>query len=167
MANKKTLRADVLELLQRNARMSDQEIADRLQSTPAAIKALIAEMRKDGTILGFSTLVRDDGKTGPGKVKAIIEVAVQPERDAGYDRIARAICNFPEVRTVYLVSGKSDFQVEVVGDSLQEVAEFVASKLSPLDGVRSTATYFLLKKFKEAGFALTEEEKHERLKVVP
>ena len=165
--NKKTIRQDVLELLQRNARMSDQEIADRLQAKPAEIKALIAGMQKDGTILGFSTFVRQDGKSGTSKVMAIIEVAVQPERDSGYDRIARAIGNFPEVRTVYLVSGESDFRVEVVGDSLQEVAEFVASKLSPLEGVRSTATYFLLKKYKEAGFALTEEEKHERLKVVP
>ena len=165
--SKKTLRSDVLELLQRNARMSDQEIADRLGVKPAEIKALIAAMQKDGTILGFSTLVQQDGRAGKGQVMAIIEVAVMPERDCGYDRIARAICNFPEVRAVYLVSGESDFRVEVVGDSLQDVAEFVAAKLSPLSGVRSTATYFLLKKFKEAGFALTKEEKNERLKVAP
>ncbi len=162
-----TLKAQILPLLQRNARMPEQEIADRLQTTPETVAKLIQEMEKDKTILGYHTFV-NEAKTGQaGRVRAIIDVEVQPERDSGFDRVARAIGMFPEVQTVNLVSGQYDLRVEVVGDTMQDVAFFVASKLSSLEGVRATATHFLLKKFKESGFILQEEEKHERLKVVP
>jgi len=162
----KTLKKEVLALLQRNARFSDQEIADRLQQTPTDIHTLIREMETDRTILGYSALI-DEEKAGNDKVRAIIEVEVQPERDAGFNRIAHMISQYPEVQTVYLVSGRYDLRVEVVGDSLQEVAFFVASKLATLEGIKATATHFLLKKYKETGFSSHQEEKHERLKVVP
>lgn len=165
--DKKALKTEILALLQRNARMGAQEMADRLQTTPAAVQELVAELEKDRVILGYAALV-DETKTGAaGSVRAIIEVEVQPERDSGFDRVARMIGKYPEVQTVYLVSGRYDLRLEVVGDSLQDVAFFVASKLSSLEGVKATATYFLLKKFKQSGFMMEEEEKHERLKVVP
>ncbi|MFA4944002.1 MAG: Lrp/AsnC family transcriptional regulator [Lentisphaeria bacterium] len=161
------MKPEILALLQRNARMGLAEIADRLQTTPETVRELIAELEQERVILGYATLV-DETKTGaPGSVRAIIEVEVQPERDCGFDRVARQIGKYPEVQTVYLVSGRYDLRLEVVGDSLQDVAFFVASKLSSLEGVKATATYFLLKKFKQAGFMMEEEEKHERLKVVP
>ena len=160
------VKREVALLLQRNARMAEQEIADRLQTDVAAVRAAIAEMEKERTILGYPALV-DEEKLGVAKVRALIEVEVQPERDSGYDGIALTISKFPEVQTVYLVSGRYDLRVEVVGDSLQEVAFFVASKLASLQGVKGTATHFLLKKYKQSGFQSHQEEKYERLKIVP
>lgn len=157
---------DVVRLLQRNARVSHQEIADRLQMQPDEVGALIREMEQDRTILGYYTLV-DEESLHDNSVRAIIEVEVQPERDGGFDRVAQVISKFPEVQTVHLVSGRYDLRLEVVGQTLQEVAFFVASKLAPIDGVKSTASHFLLKKYKEAGFILQEDEEYERLKVVP
>jgi DNA-binding Lrp family transcriptional regulator len=162
----KTLKQEILMLLQRNARFSDQEIADRLQQSPADIHALIREMEKDRTILGYSALI-DEEKAGSTNVRAIIEVEVQPERDSGFNPVAEMLSKYPEVHSVYLVSGRYDLRVEVVGESLQEVAFFVASKLATLEGIKATATHFLLKKYKETGFSSHQEEKHERLKVVP
>ena len=163
---KKAVKKAIAALLQRNARISDGEIADRLELKPEQVKKIIGDMEQDRTIFGYSALLNEE-KLGDGKVRAIIEVSIQPERDSGYERVAREISKFPEVRTVYLVSGGYDLGVEVEGVSLQEVAFFVASKLAPLDGVRATVTHFLLKRYKTAGFTLQEDEKHERLQIVP
>ena len=100
-------------------------------------------------------------------VTAIIEVRVRPEREGGFDRIARRLSKFPQVTALYLMSGRYDLMLEVRGTDLNEVASFVSSKLSTIDGVLSTATHFLLKKYKEAGTMLLEEERDERLKIVP
>ena len=156
----------ILHLLQRNARMSDAELADRLQTTPDEVAALIDAMEADGTIMGYAALVNEE-RLGESRVRAVIEVEVQPERDGGFDRTAMAVGRFSEVQAVYLVSGRYDLRLEVVGDTLQDVAAFVASKLAPLDGVKATVTHFLLKKYKEAGFLFHEDEEFERLQVVP
>jgi DNA-binding Lrp family transcriptional regulator len=153
-------------LLHENARMADQEIADRLAIPQPEVTKLIAEMENDGTIMGYHALVDPEAFTG-NPVRAIIEVEVQPERDGGFDRVARAVSRFAEVESVYLVSGRYDLRLEVVGDSLQEVAFFVASKLAPMEGIRATATHFLLKKYKEVGFLLEKDEGYERLKITP
>jgi DNA-binding Lrp family transcriptional regulator len=156
----------ILHLLQSNARTSNREIGDRLQMSETDVARLIAEMEQDCTIMGYHALVNQEA-LHDAPVRAIIEVEVQPERDGGFDRIARMVGRFAEVTDVYLVSGRYDLRLEVVGDSLQEVAFFVASKLAPLEGIRGTATHFLLKKYKEAGFALEKDEEYERLKVTP
>jgi len=156
----------ILDLLQKNARIPQREIADRLQLSEEEVTVLIAEMEADRTILGYHALVNQEALDTTA-VRAIIEVQVRPERDGGFDRVARQLAKFDEVTDVTLVSGGYDLRLEVVGESLQEVALFVASKLAPLDGVRATATHFLLKKYKEAGFALHEDEDYERLKVTP
>ncbi|MBR2964787.1 MAG: Lrp/AsnC ligand binding domain-containing protein, partial [Lentisphaeria bacterium] len=96
-----------------------------------------------------------------------IEVRVRPEREGGFDRIARRLSNFPQVTALYLMSGGYDLMLEVRGADLNEVASFVSSKLATIDGVLSTATHFLLKKYKESGVMLLEEEHDERLKIVP
>lgn len=158
-------RKKILALLVGNARMDRQEIADRLQLTPAEVQECIAEMEADRTIMGYSVVVHEADSNS--EVRAIIEVEVQPERDGGFDKVAHRISKFSEVHSVYLVSGRYDLRLEVVGDSLQDIASFVASKLASQDGVKSTATHFLLKKYKEAGFLLDEDETYERLKVAP
>ena len=159
------LNKKVVSLLSRNARMSDREIADRLGVSEGEVHAAIANLEAERTIVGYAAVVSEQFVTD--EVRAIIEVAIQPERDTGFDNIAERLSRFPEVRSAYLVSGKYDLRLEVVGKSLQDVASFVAGKLASQDGVKSTATYFLLNKYMEAGIQFAKEEKHERLKIVP
>ena len=152
----------ILALLKRDARIPVQEIADRLMLQPQEVSQAIKEMERQGTILGYTTLL---GNEEERQTRAIIEVQIQPERDSGFDAIAQRICKFEEVVSAYLVSGRYDLHLEVVGNSLQEVAHFVASKLSTQPGVKSCATLFLLKKYKEAGIEFQKEEGYERLQV--
>ena len=101
-------------------------------------------------------------------VKAIIEVKIKPERNGGFDRIAKRISKFSKVESLYLMSsGLFDLMIEVRGETLNDVAEFVSSKLAPMEGVVSTSTHFILKKYKESGKMFENEEEHERLKVTP
>lgn len=159
------LKKDIVALLRKNARISVVEMADRLCCSAEHIATMIKELEDDRVILGYSAIIADQADAQ--EVRAIIEVQVQPERDTGFDLIARRLGKFPEVVAVHLVSGRYDLRLEVVGQSLQDVAAFVAGKLSSQDGVKSTATLFLLKKYKEAGIEFDKEEKYERLKIVP
>ena len=127
---------------------------------------IIAEGESSKAILGYYALV-DENTTAGDRVRALIEVSVQPERNTGFDKIARSVSKFDNVTDVVLMSGNYDLLLIVEGDDLQEVANFVASRLSPMDGVRSTRTHFMLKKFKEAGFQYQVDEDHERLSVTP
>lgn len=160
------LKQDILRLLRQNARIPDREIADRLAVDIADVTATIAQLEANREVLGYSAVIAD-GALSDGEVSAIIEVEVQPERDGGFDRIAANLSRFPEVRSVYLVSGRYDLRLSVIGRSLQDVAHFVASKLASQPGVRATATHFMLKTYKEAGIQFHEDEDYERLKVVP
>lgn len=164
MENSK-LRKEIVALLARDARMAYSEIAGRLNTSEDFVKATVAQLEKEHIIVGYTAIVSDEAIAND--VRAIIEVEVQPERDTGFDNVAEKLAQFPEVRSVYLVSGRYDLRLEVVGRSLQDVASFVSGKLASQDGVKSTATYFLLKKYKESGVQFTKEEKHERLKIVP
>ena len=159
---KMTQRERILALLKRDARISVEELAARLAVAPSKIEKAIEELESDGTIVGYAAIVGDDQEKS---TRAIIEVQIQPERDAGFDNIAERICKFDEVVSAYLVSGRYDLHLEVVGNSLQEVAHFVASKLSTQPGVTSCATLFLLKKYKESGIEFSKEEDYERLKI--
>ena len=159
-------RQKILQVLQTQARLNCEQIGERLMIPAAEVDALVAAMEENGTILGYRALVRPD-LTVDGEVRALIDVEVQPERDSGFDRVARSISRFDEVKAVCLVSGRYDLRLEVVGASLQEVAFFVASKLASIQGVKATATHFMLKKYKEAGFVLEKGEEYERLKVTP
>lgn len=163
--DKNELKKKVVSLLGRNARMPESEMAGRLGVPEGEVHAAIGELEKDRVIVGYTAVVSEQFVSD--EVRAIIEVAIQPERDTGFDNVAERLAHFPEVRSAYLVSGKYDLRLEVVGKSLQDVAAFVAGKLASQDGVKSTATYFLLKKYKEAGIQFAKEEKHERLKIVP
>jgi DNA-binding Lrp family transcriptional regulator len=160
------IRSAIIELLQKNARLPDQQIADRLGIPVAVVAAEVAAMEQEGIILGYHVMINEE-KWDHGEVRAMIELEIQPERDGGYDAVAQAICKFPEVRTVYLISGQRDLRLEVMGRSLREIASFVASKLAPLPGVRSTATHFFLKTYKEYGFTPEKDQVYERLAVAP
>ena len=164
--NPTDFRQNILRLLRQNGRMAAEAIASRLESTAAEVEATVAQMEREGLIMGYVVVV-DEDKIGNGQVRAIIEVEVQPERDSGFDNVAMAIARFPEVHSVYLVSGRYDLRLEVVGQSLQDVARFVASRLASQDGVKATATHFILKKYKEAGVEMHEEVPYERLKISP
>lgn len=160
------IRRQILNLLRTNGRAGGREIAERLAIPVEEAEATIRELERDGAILGYCAMVNHEAFPD-NEVRAIIEVEVQPERDGGFDRVARAIGRFSEVEDVFLVSGRYDLRLEVTGASLQEIAFFVASKLAPIEGVKATATHFLLKKYKEAGFELNKGEEYERLKVSP
>lgn len=160
------IKQQILDHLRANARISNTEIAERLQMTESDVAAVVEELESEGTIMGYSALC-NESNLPERPVRALIEVEVQPEREGGFDRIARRITKFPEVRALSLLSGSYDLLLEVIGPSLHEVATFVAEKLSTMEGIRATRTHFLLKKYKQAGFVLHKEEEHERLKVVP
>ena len=121
----------ILGLLQKNARLQAADIAERLILDVTEVEELIARCEKDGTIHGYHALVNPDAM--PPQVRALIEVSVQPQRDLGFDHIARNFSRFPEVVDVTLVSGTFDLMLTVVGDTLAEVANFVSSKLAPMD----------------------------------
>ena len=160
------LKKEVLQLLHDNARISDNEIAERLNITAEQAGEIVESLENEGLIMGYRALVNTEFMK-ENEVRAIIEVEVQPERDGGFDRVAKALSKFDDVVSVFLVSGRYDVRLEVVGESLQEVATFVSSKLAPMTGIKATATHFLLKKYKDAGVMLEKDEEYERLKVSP
>ena len=157
---------EILRLLQDDCRLSMADIADRIGADPADVQKVIAKLEADQVILGYTAVVNED-RLEDAKVRALIEVKVKPQRDGGFDEVARRIARFPEVVRLYLVSGGYDLLLEVEGDSLQTVAGFVSARLATIDGVLSTATSFQLKKYKESGKIMTQEDEYERLPVTP
>ena len=156
----------ILALLRENARMGIQEIALRSDLPEAEAEQEIRELEKSGVIRGY-TAILNESELDDNKVKALIEVRVTPRREGGFDQVARRIARFPEVTDLYLVSGSFYLLLTVEGDSLQEVASFVSAKLSTIEGVLSTSTSFLLKKYKESGRIMQNDEEYERLKICP
>jgi DNA-binding Lrp family transcriptional regulator len=157
---------ELLNILKKNARTSIEDIAKMIRSTPAAVAARIEEYEKTGTIRGYRALVNGD-LLSEDRVTAVIEVKVQPEREGGFDRIARRISGFPEVTNMHLMSGKYDLLLFVEGKNLREVATFVSERLATLDGVLSTGTHFMLKTYKEDGVLMDGEKVDDRLQVSP
>ena len=136
------------------------------RSTPGAVAARIEEYEKSGTIRGYRALINED-HLKEDRVTAVIEVKVQPEREGGFDRIARRISGFPEVVNMHLMSGKYDLLLFVEGDNLRKVAAFVSERLATLDGVLSTGTHFMLKTYKQDGVLMDGERADDRLQVSP
>lgn len=153
-------------LLAGNGRMSEEDIAERLGTTPEKVASAMRELEDANEIIGYCALI-DESVLPEAAVKAVIEIKVRPERSGGFDRIARRVSRFPQVSSLYLMSGGFDLIAEVRGSTLNEVAMFVSSKLATIDGVLSTSTHFLLKKYKESGKLYQEEEPDERLQIVP
>ena len=153
----------LLTLLEQDCTYTGAQLAALCDTTEEDIAARIAALKADGVILGYKALINWE-KTQKELVEALIEVRVTPQRDRGFDRIAERIYQYDEVESCYLMSGGYDLVVVITGRTLQEVAQFVTQKLSTLDGVLSTATHFILKKYKQQNqvFELPQEQK-ERL----
>lgn len=163
------MKKDILELLEKDSRKTAADIALMLGKTEKEVAVAIAEMEADNIICGYTTLINWEKIHKEGElVTALIEVKVTPQRDQGFDRIARRIYNFDEVKAVYLMSGAFDLTVIMEGKNLLEISKFISDKLSTLDSVLSTATHFVLKKYKDHGVVLEgENTKDERMIVSP
>lgn len=161
------MRNEILELLERNSRYTAEDIAIMLGADAAAVKAEIKAMEEKKIICGYNTLINWDHTDKKDVVTALIEVKVTPQRGEGFDRVAERIYKFSEVKAVYLMSGGFDFTVIIEGRTMKEVALFVGQKLAPLEAVLSTATHFVLKKYKDYGVIFEETKKDERMIVSP
>jgi DNA-binding Lrp family transcriptional regulator len=157
---------EILELLERNDRLTAAEIAIMLGMSEEEVKAKIAELEADKVIINYRAMVNWE-RAGVEKVNALIEVKVIPQRDVGFDEIAERIYSFPEVKSVFLMSGAYDLMVLVEGTTMKEVALFVSQKLATIYNVQSTATHFVLKKYKLEGVIMDGKEDVERLVVTP
>jgi DNA-binding Lrp family transcriptional regulator len=157
---------ELLKLLQSNALESPENMARMLGITSAEVSARIQEYEKRGVIRGYQAIL-DEDQLGLDKVTAVIEVKVTPQREGGFDTIAQRISRFPEVNSAYLMSGTYDLLLFVQGRTLREVASFVSERLSPLEGVLSTSTHFMLKTYKRLGVLMQQQASDERLSVSP
>ncbi|MBQ4274926.1 MAG: Lrp/AsnC family transcriptional regulator [Lachnospiraceae bacterium] len=160
------MREKILKAIEKNSRIDLKELAVMLGEEEIDVVNEIAAMEAEGVICGYHTLI-DWEKTSIEKVSALIEVRVTPQRGQGFDTIAERIYKYPEVNSVYLISGGYDLLVSLEGKSLKEVSNFVSDKLSTLDTVLSTATHFILKKYKDHGTVLAKKYVDERLKMTP
>lgn len=160
------MREQILKAIEKNSRIDLKELAIMLGEEEIDVVNEIAAMEAEGVICGYHTLI-DWEKTSIEKVSALIEVRVTPQRGQGFDTIAERIYKYPEVNSVYLISGGFDLLVSLEGKSLKEVSNFVSDKLSTLDTVLSTATHFILKKYKDHGTILAKKYVDERLKMTP
>jgi DNA-binding Lrp family transcriptional regulator len=151
----------LLELLSENARYTNAELAVMLGLTETETAREIDALEKSGVIKGYKALI-DWDKISDDRVTALIELKVTPQKDAGFEEIAERIMSFPEVETVYLMSGGYDLTVIVKGHTFKEVAMFVAKRLAPLDNVISTATHFVLRRYKELGVELVDNRNDDR-----
>ena len=160
------LKEKILKAIDKNSKLTPEELAVMLGSTTGEVEAIIKELEEDTILCGYPTLINWD-KTESERVTALIEVKVTPQRGQGFDKIAERIYKFDEVESVYLMSGGFDLTVIIEGRSMREVANFVSSKLAPMEAVLSTATHFVLKKYKEHGLPLVQETQEERMLITP
>ena len=154
---------EILEILEKNARATPEEIAKMLNMTPRAVSNAIKKFEKEGIVLKYKTLINKELlRDEDSGVRALIEVKVTPQKNLGFDHIAERLYRFPEVTSCYLMSGTYDLLVVVEGKSLQMVSSFVAEKLSPMENIRGTVTHFILKKYKEDGDILKQRDRSKR-----
>lgn len=151
----------LLQLIENDASLTAEQLATMLDKEVGDIKKLIKQYEDEGIILGSKSLI-DWDKTDREYVTAFIEVKIQPQRDLGFDNVAERIYNYPEVKSLYLMSGGFDFVVLLEGKTMKEIAYFVAQKLSTIEFVTATSTHFVLKKYKDKGVVYTSPEVDER-----
>ena len=160
------MREKILTFIEKNSRIDLKELAVVLGVEEAAVMNELEAMEKENIICGYHTLINWD-KAGVEKVSALIEVRVTPQRGMGFDKVAERIYNYPEVDCVYLISGGFDFMVMIEGKTMRGVAQFVSEKLSTQESILSTATHFILKKYKDHGSVMVNPSKDERMLVTP
>ena len=156
---------DILALLEGNSRISPEDIAERLGLPAAFVNGELSRMQDEQIICGYNTLINWE-KTDRDFVTALIEVKVTPQHGLGFDKIAERIYLFDEVKAVYLMSGGFDLTVIIEGRNIKDVAHFVSSKLAPMESVLSTATHFVLKKYKDHGIVLDRQRKDDDRMIV-
>ena len=161
-----SIREEILTIIEKNSRIDVHELSVLIGSEEITVANELKALEDEGVICGYHTMV-DWSKTTIDKVNALIEVKVTPQRGLGFDSIAERIYKYPEVKSVYLMSGGFDLMVILEGKTLQEVAGFVNNKLATLDTVLSTATHFILKKYKDHGTILTRKYEDTREKITP
>lgn len=159
------MREEILNLINKNSRLTAAEIAKVLNVKENVVAEEIKKMEEEQIICGYNTLINWD-KTDRELVTALIEVKVTPQRGNGFDKIAERICQFEEVKACYLMSGGFDFTVILEEKSLKEIAFFVSDKLSPIDAVIGTATHFVLKNYKDHGIIMEKKNKSDRRMLV-
>ena len=159
-----TLEKDILSVLTEDARIAPAKIAAMLSTDEETVKACIADMERRGVLVKYTAIINDE-KAEDSRVNALIEVKVTPKKKEGFDGIAKQIASFPEVKSVYLMSGSYDLAVFIEDKSLQQVSRFVSERISTFDGVLSTATHFILKKYKIEGVATEKEDEDYRLSI--
>ncbi len=156
----------IIRLLKQNARLTSRELAAMTGLAEAAVEEKIKEYEQNGAIVGYSAIVNDD-LADKDSVTAFIEVKVTPKADCGFDDIAKTIMMYDEVESLTLMSGAFDLAVTISGTNYKEIALFVAQRLSTIDGVISTSTHFFLKKYKDKGIFIEDEQRDERSFVSP
>ena len=159
-----TLEKDIIAILQDDARISPAKISAMLSTDEQTVKAVIADLEKRGILVKYTAILNGE-RADDSLVEALIEVKVSPKKKEGFDGIAKQIASFPEVKSVYLMSGAYDLAVFIEDKTLQQVARFVSERISTFDGVISTATHFILKKYKIEGVATEREDEDHRLSV--
>ena len=153
---------EILNILDKEkGNVSQAKIAQMLGMEEKEVADKIEKMEKENVIVGYKTIVNWD-KTDKDVVVALIELRITPQRGEGFDKVAERIYKYPQVKSLYLMSGAYDLAVTIEGKSMKEVALFVAQKLAPMDSIISTATHFVLKKYKEEGIVFEDDEKDTR-----
>ena len=160
------MRKQILKYIEKKSKVNLNDLAIMLGTDEITVANEIAAMEEEKIICGYHTLI-DWDKAGVESVSALIEVRVTPQRNQGFDRIAERIYNYPEVTSVYLISGGYDLLVILEGKTLKEVSQFVSDKLSPVEAVISTSTHFILKKYKDHGTILVKKPESERMLITP
>ena len=160
------MREQILAIIEKNRRISVKELAVILGAEEIDVANELKALEEEGIICGYHTMI-DWEKTDIEKVTALIEVRITPQRGQGFDKLAERIYKYPEVNSVYLISGGYDLLVSLEGKSLKQVSSFVSDKLSTLDGVLSTATHFVLKKYKDHGTILGKKYEDTREMITP
>lgn len=167
MEKKRNLKLEILDILEDNAKTTPAEMALMLSVDEETIEKTVKELEEEKAIIKYSALVNREVIDEDGDAEALIEVQITPQRDYGYDDLAKRIYRFEEVRAVYLMAGTYDLCVRIKSRSMKDISKFVFEKLAVIDGVTNTVTVFIMRKYKEQGVVLVGEETDERLVVSP
>jgi DNA-binding Lrp family transcriptional regulator len=157
---------EVLELLSENARYSVEDIAHQTDADPDEIEAIIEQLESDGIVQGYRAVI-DWTKLDDGPVRAAVELNVTLDRETDYDDVAERVAKFPMVESLHLVSGEFDFMMEVEGETMSEVSQFVSNKVAPVPGVTQTVTHFVMDSYKEQGITFDDGHDDDRLSISP